>query len=168
MRKTTNIAILFIAALANFELPTLNQFLVAAQTGRFPGNKDAGLPLWPKEEMGNFSKKYKDWAPSPWAELPQPAGPFGLGPIPGDSPPAVIRMMHILSGLEDIVAMATAEDLGRSEKLLKTKVCAQLSIPVSYGNNEHRSGLDCHPLVKPIGLREDLMMSATLRKPWPF
>ncbi|RDL33942.1 uncharacterized protein BP5553_08310 [Venustampulla echinocandica] len=111
-----------IHALSTFEIPTLLQFVKAAQTGHFPGNRDVDLPLWPKEEMRNFSRKYAEWAPPPYSELPQPAGPFGLGPIPGVSPPAIIRVMHVMSGMADLFTMAASKDLGRSQKLLKTKI----------------------------------------------
>ncbi|KAF4611369.1 hypothetical protein G7Y89_g15644 [Cudoniella acicularis] len=126
-----------IIPMSAFELPTINQFLKAAQSGDFPGNKKTELPLWPASEMEFFSKKYAEWAPPPYSELPVLGGPFGN--MPGQSPPAIFRVMNIMSGLNDIMDDAlefarsgapassigpglAAKDIERSFKLFKTKV----------------------------------------------
>ncbi|KAH8657081.1 hypothetical protein BGZ60DRAFT_416733 [Tricladium varicosporioides] len=136
-----------------FELSTLNHFLSAAQSGDFPCDRRAEIPVWPASEMELFLKKYAEWAPSPYSGLPSPAGPFGN--MPGPSPPAMFRIMNIISGLNDIMddaidfAMsgASTDTIGaninagkveRSFKLLKTKIWFGLSpVPLAHWNTKN-------------------------------
>ncbi|TVY43403.1 hypothetical protein LOCC1_G004573 [Lachnellula occidentalis] len=83
-----------------FEIQTLHHFLKAARTGNFPGKKTE-LPLWPAEEMQSFSKKYSEWAPKPYSELPMPAsGPFGA--MGGESPPPLFRVTLAMTSMDDM------------------------------------------------------------------
>ncbi|TVY24854.1 hypothetical protein LHYA1_G007228 [Lachnellula hyalina] len=83
-----------------FEIQTLHHFLNAATTGNFPGKKTE-LPLWPAEEMQYFSKKYSEWAPKPYSELPGPAaGPFGA--MGGESPPPIFRVTLAMTSMGDM------------------------------------------------------------------
>lgn len=115
------------AGFSAFEIPTFNRFLDAALSGNMPGNNKTELPVFPHTEMPFFSQPYKDWAPEPYSQLPGPQGPFGAST--DVSPPAVIRIMHVMSGLDDIFEMALSNtqppSLERSFKVMKTKVCSQ-------------------------------------------
>ncbi|TVY17060.1 hypothetical protein LARI1_G004498 [Lachnellula arida] len=83
-----------------FEIATLHDFLNAAKTGNFP-RKKTELPLWPAEEMQYLSKKYSEWAPSPYSELPMPAsGPFGA--MGGESPPPIFRVTLAMTSMDDM------------------------------------------------------------------
>jgi hypothetical protein len=119
----------------------LHHFLAAARTGNFPG-KQTELPLWPEVEMEYFSKKYADWAPKPYSELPQPAaGP--LGPIPGQSPPPIFRITLALGSFdnmfsqlftfagqnlspEEVARRLASADRGASFNITKSKVSLQI------------------------------------------
>jgi hypothetical protein len=115
------------AGFSAFEIPTFNRFVKAALSGNMPGNNKTELPVFPDTEMPFFSQPYKDWAPEPYSQLPGPQGPFGAST--GVSPPAVIRIMHVMSGLDDIFEMALSNtqppSLERSFKVMKTKVCSR-------------------------------------------
>lgn len=120
-----------------FEISTLHHFLAAARTGNFPGKKTE-LPLWPEMEMQYFSKKYSEWAPKPYCDLPQPAaGPFG--PVGGQSPPPAIRVTLALSSFdymfnqlftfagqnlspEEVARRLASADRGTSFNITKSKV----------------------------------------------
>jgi len=117
-----------------FEATTIPHFVLAATSGNFPGNKKTSLPLFPKEEMKNISEKYAAWAPEPWRSLPGPAGPFGATTM--ESPAPMIRIMHVVSGLDEIFEDAMKhvmsgkkgvdiKMLGRSFKIMKSKVCVK-------------------------------------------
>lgn len=124
----------FAASTSDFEIPTMNQFLNAVFSGDMPGGVKTTLPLFPREEMAHFSKKYADWAPEPFSKLPAPA--TILGTMPGDSPAAIIRVMNIMSGMDDMFNMAfSLTTVERSFKSMKSKVrtiCHALeTIPLS-------------------------------------
>jgi hypothetical protein len=86
-----------------------------------PGGEKTAMPLFPKEEMAHFVVKYVDWAPEPWSNIPPPA--TALGTMPGDSPPPLFRIMHILSGLGDMLNFAMNHvTVERSFKSMKSKV----------------------------------------------
>jgi hypothetical protein len=95
------------------------------------------LAIWPVDEFQYFIKKYADWAPPPYSELPNQAGP--LGTMPGPSPPPLFRVEYIISGMDALMMGAldhlesTSQEIGeslretdveRSFKLLCTKVCS--------------------------------------------
>lgn len=115
-------------------------FVLAASSGKFPGNVQTDLPLWPAEMMQYFIKKYADWAPAPYSQLPPPEGPLDglIGRAPGESPSAMIRITMIVSGMDgmqmigslgqsqnthdQISATLHERDVERSFQLLYTKV----------------------------------------------
>ncbi|KAE8447341.1 hypothetical protein EG329_010899 [Mollisiaceae sp. DMI_Dod_QoI] len=107
-----------------FELTTINHFLKAATTGMMPGGEKTSLSVLPPEGMQLLSKPYKEWAPEPYSTMPGPAGPFGAQTK--ESPPPLIRIMHILSGLDDIFENAFSQTpppmLERSFMVMKTKI----------------------------------------------
>ena len=110
-----------LASNSNFELPTVNYFLAAAVSGVMPGGEKTAMPLFPKEDMVHFSTKYVDWAPEPFSKLPPQATAFGS--VPGDSPAPIIRIMQIMSGLDDIFNMTmNPVTIERSFKSMKSKV----------------------------------------------
>jgi hypothetical protein len=115
------------AGFSAFEIPTFSRFVEAALSGNMPGNNKTELPVFPHTEMPFFSQPYKDWAPEPYSQLPGPQGPFGAST--DASPPAVIRIMHVMSGLDDIFEMALSNtqppSIERSFKVMKTKVCSR-------------------------------------------
>ncbi|KAH6669980.1 hypothetical protein B0J14DRAFT_657074 [Halenospora varia] len=144
-----------------FELSTLNHFLSAAHSGDFPCDRRAEIPVWPASEMELFIKQYADWAPSPYSEIPSPAGPFGN--MPGPSPPAMLRIVSIMGGIDDIMEDAiefamsgastemigpsiNAKNVERSFKLFKTKIWFGLP-PISAAhwkakNLDHESNIE--------------------------
>ena len=90
-----------------------------------PGGNRTELPLFPQSEMAVLTQKYEEWAPEPFNKLPGPQGIFG--PSSSVSPAPLIRWMHLLSGMDDILAMAFSgqtlpTSVERSFKLAKTKV----------------------------------------------
>ncbi|KAL5326249.1 hypothetical protein ACEPPN_007387 [Leptodophora sp. 'Broadleaf-Isolate-01'] len=108
-----------------YEISTLNVFLAAATSGIMPGGNRTELPLFPQSEMAVLTQKYEEWAPEPFDKLPGPQGIFG--PSSSVSPAPLIRWMHLLSGMDDILAMAFSSQtlptsVERSFKLVKTKV----------------------------------------------
>ena len=106
---------------SDFELPTVNHFISAAMSGIMPGGEKTALPLFPKEAVSRLSTKYADWAPDPWSQLPP--RPTVLGPMPGDSPPPLFRVMQIASGLDGLLTPPQKRiKVERSFKLMKTKV----------------------------------------------
>lgn len=117
-----------LASNSDFELPTVNHFLGAAISGVMPGGEKTEMPLFPKEEMVHFSTKYVDWAPEPFSKLPPQA--MALGTLPGDSPAPIIRIMQVMSGLDDILNMAlkSPTTIERSFKSMKSKV--RLSVEI--------------------------------------
>lgn len=85
------------------------------------------MPLFPKEELCHIGTKYSDWAPEPWSKLPP--RPTVLGPLPGESPPLFFRVMQVVSGLEDLLAIGKKPTtLERSFKSMKSKVVPLWSI----------------------------------------
>ncbi|KUJ08973.1 uncharacterized protein LY89DRAFT_676349 [Mollisia scopiformis] len=113
-----------IPAISAFEIQTMNHFLEAAMSGIMPGGEKTSLPLFPQEGMKFLAQPYKDWAPEPFSKMPGPSTPFG-GQME-TSPPPMIRIMHIMSGLdsimEDAFSLTPPETVGRSFKLMKTKI----------------------------------------------
>lgn len=108
-----------------YEILTINVFIEAATSGIMPGGNRTELPVFPRSEMAILTQKYEDWAPEPFNKLPGPQGVFG--PSSAVSPPPLVRWMHLLGGLDDIVAMAFGSrtpptTVERSFKLVKTKV----------------------------------------------
>ncbi|KAH7370910.1 hypothetical protein BKA65DRAFT_590159 [Rhexocercosporidium sp. MPI-PUGE-AT-0058] len=108
-----------------YEIPTLNIFLAAATSGIMPGGIRTELPLFPHSEMAILTQKYEEWAPEPFNKLPGPQGIFG--PSTSVSPAPLIRWMHTLSGMDDLLATAFGSrtlptTVERSLKLVKTKV----------------------------------------------
>lgn len=97
-----------------------------------PGNNRTEQPVFPDEHMKYFVSKYEEWAPAPFDKLPGPQGPFGPSTLV--SPPPIIRVMHVMSGLDDIFAMALAQtmpkELERSFKLMKSRIWHGLA-PIS-------------------------------------
>ncbi|KAK0122479.1 hypothetical protein ONS95_010710 [Cadophora gregata] len=90
-----------------------------------PGGNRTEFPVFPHSEMPFLAQKYEEWAPEPFNKLPAPQGIFG--PASPVSPAPMIRWMHILGGLDDIVAMAFSgqmfsTNVERSFKVVKTKV----------------------------------------------
>jgi hypothetical protein len=84
--------------------------------------------LFPKEYMQQFSTKYVDWAPPPFDKLPPPAvemGPINMGPMPGDSPAPIIRVMHVISGMDRMFSpgfINKSQDLKPSSKAMRSRV----------------------------------------------
>jgi hypothetical protein len=71
--------------------------------------------------MHYFSTKYAEWAPDPYASIPGPQSVFGNVGV--QSPAPIIRIMHSMSGFEDIFNMALdPETLERSFVCTKTKL----------------------------------------------
>jgi hypothetical protein len=122
----------------------MSSFIIAAQNGNFPGNRRTELPLWPAEDFKYFTQKYEEWAPSPYRELPNMAGPMGMGTLPGPSPPPFFRFSFAFGGAinemidgvfdhlmtrpeesshEQITARLSEKHVERSFKLLCEKVC---------------------------------------------
>lgn len=93
-----------------------------------PGGEKTSLQLLTQDGMKCLSEPYKDWAPEPFSNLPGPAMPFGGGA--GSSPPPMIRFGFIMGGMDSIFENAMAnvmpEKMGRSDKLMKTKVILRL------------------------------------------
>jgi len=90
-----------------------------------PGGNRTELPVFPQSEMPVLTQKYEDWAPEPFNKLPGPQGIFG--PSTAVSPAPLIRWMHILGGMDDILATAFSSrtlptNVERSFKVVKTKV----------------------------------------------
>ena len=112
----------------NFQPATINHFIKAAISGVMPGGVKTSQPLFPKEYMRQFSTKYKDWAPAPFNTLPPPAvdmGPIGMAPMPGDSPAPIIRVMHVISGMDGIFnpgLINKSQDLELSLKAMRSRV----------------------------------------------
>ncbi|CZR53600.1 uncharacterized protein PAC_03480 [Phialocephala subalpina] len=108
----------------SFETSTMNHFIQAAITGIMPGGEKTSLPLFPGEGMRWLAEPYKDWAPEPFSKLPGPAEPFGSQTAV--SPPPMIRMMYIMSGLDNILEDAFSQTppamLERSFKVMRTKI----------------------------------------------
>lgn len=102
----------------------MNHFIQAAITGIMPGGEKTSLPLFPGEGMRWLAEPYKDWAPEPFSKLPGPAEPFGSQTAV--SPPPMIRMMYIMSGLDNILEDAFSQTppamLERSFSVMRTKV----------------------------------------------
>ncbi|OZJ06593.1 hypothetical protein BZG36_00644 [Bifiguratus adelaidae] len=112
-----------------FELPTMNGFILAAMSGNMPGDLKTELPLFPQEGMKYFSQKYAEWAPEPFSQLPGPQGPFGS--LANVSSPPVVRIMHIMSGLDDLLNLRMSEHtVERSFKCVKSKIWLGIA-PVS-------------------------------------
>ena len=107
----------------------INHFLKAATSGKMPGGVQTLQPLFPEEYLKQFSTKYVDWAPPPFDKLPPPAmemGPFSMGSMPGDSPAAIIRVMHVMSGMDRILSrfsLNPGQDLEPSAKAMRSRVC---------------------------------------------
>jgi len=100
-------------------------FVTAAQTGNLPGGEKSLLPLLPKEELVHLSTKYSEWAPEPYSQLPGPQTAFGNVGV--ESPAPMIRMMHLVSGLDNILNAALKptphpDKIERSGLLLQYKV----------------------------------------------
>lgn len=110
----------------NFEISTFNHFLVAAMSGCMPGGETTDLPLFPKENMVQFSTKYVDWAPEPFNKLPPPAmealGPVQLGPMPGESPAPIIRVAYVMSGFDRMLVNKGMKNVGPSFKSMRSRV----------------------------------------------
>jgi hypothetical protein len=102
----------------------MNHFIIDASSGIMPGNNKTELTLFPEEDQRYFSQPYKDWAPEPYASLPEPPGPFGAST--SVSPPPIIRIMFSMSRLDDIFTMALEQKklktVERSFKMVKSKV----------------------------------------------
>jgi hypothetical protein len=117
-----------------YEIPTFTRFLDAAFSGDMPGNVKSELPLFPPTEMEHLAKPYSEWAPEPFSKVPGPQGMFGGTKV---SPPPIIRIMHVMSELEDIFEEAFShvtlgdkkmpDMLERSAKVVRTKVSPSLS-----------------------------------------
>ncbi|KAG0648009.1 hypothetical protein D0Z07_5962 [Hyphodiscus hymeniophilus] len=107
----------------NFQPSTINHFIEAAMSGVMPGGLKTEQPLFPKEYIRHFSTKYVDWAPPPFDKLPPPQmeamGPIPGGPMPGDSPPPIIRIMHVISGMDRMFSRAFNRDLPMTEPSFK-------------------------------------------------
>lgn len=114
-------------AIAAFEMPALAHFIQSALSGTMPGGEKTSLALLNEDGMKCLSKPYKDWAPEPFSNLPGPAMPFGGS---GSSPAPMIRFGFIMGGMDSILENAMAnvrpEMVGRSDKLMKTKVNSTL------------------------------------------
>ncbi len=142
---------MFAAAGQAYEIHTMMVFLDAATSGLMPGGNRTELPVFPRAEMALLSKKYEEWAPEPFNKLPGPQGIFG--PATTVSPPPLIRWMHILSGLDDILAMAFKNpqtlplQVERSFKVMKTKVRLPLLFMVTESGLmvKSRSGWEWRP-----------------------
>lgn len=93
-----------------------------------PGGTKTSLPLLNGDGMKCLAEPYKDWAPEPFSNIPGPAMPFG--PSTEVSPPPMIRFGFILGGMDSIFENALSqtmpEMIGRSDKLMKTKVISPL------------------------------------------
>lgn len=96
-----------------------------------PGGMQTSQPLFPIDYMRQFGMKYAEWAPPPFDKLPSPPmelGPLGTLPGPsGDSPPAIFRVMHVVSGIDRMFNRLSLNplqnsDLRPSPKAVKAKV----------------------------------------------
>jgi hypothetical protein len=104
----------------NLELPTLPLFLRFASSGRLPNGSPSPLPLFPAPELARLARPYAEWAPKPFSELPAPALVPGF---PGGvSPGVMIRVAHVMSGMEEIVRGVVGREVERSFRVVKAKV----------------------------------------------
>lgn len=101
----------------------MNHFISAAFSGIMPGGEKTAMPLFPGDEVTRFLTKYAEWAPEPWSKLPPRSTAFG--PLPGDSPPPLFRVMQIMGGLDGLLSSHKSNTtIERSFKLMKSKVAS--------------------------------------------
>ncbi|KAH8807665.1 hypothetical protein F5884DRAFT_789800 [Xylogone sp. PMI_703] len=111
-----------------WEASTINHFIAAAMSGSMPGGERTNQSLFPQEYMRHFAQKYVDWAPEPWSKLPAPGadmGPLGSFNTPGDSPPPIIRIIHVLGEMDRVFDSALSfqsNQIGPSLKALKSRI----------------------------------------------
>jgi hypothetical protein len=96
-----------------------------------PGGLKTEQPLFPGEYLQQFSSKYVDWAPAPFDKPSPPAmeaiGPMPGGPMSGDSPAPIIRVMHVVSEMDRMFSMASNKQLSNLEpsfKAMRSRVCS--------------------------------------------
>ncbi|KFY14205.1 hypothetical protein V492_02770 [Pseudogymnoascus sp. VKM F-4246] len=106
---------------SDFELPTLNLFLRFATSGRLPNGAPSSLPHFPAPEIALLARPYGEWAPKPFSELPPPSLVPGIA-TGGVSPPVMIRVAHVLSGLDDLARGVLGREVERSFRVVKAKV----------------------------------------------
>lgn len=105
-------------------------------SGMMPGGVQTLQPLFPKEYMQQLSTKYVDWAPPPFDKLPPPAlemGSLNMGPGPGDSPGAIIRVMHVTSGMDRMfsrLSLSILQNMEPSAKAMRLRV--RLSLVLAH------------------------------------
>jgi len=107
---------------------TINHFIRAATSGKMPGGVQTSQPLFPEKYIQQFSTKYVEWAPPPFDKLPPPAlqmGSINMGSMPGDSPAAIIRVMHVISGIDRMfssLSLNPGQNMGLSAKAMRSRV----------------------------------------------
>ncbi|KFY56833.1 hypothetical protein V496_06624 [Pseudogymnoascus sp. VKM F-4515 (FW-2607)] len=106
---------------SDFELPTLNLFLRFATSGRLPNGALSSLPHFPPPEIARLARPYAEWAPKPFSELPSLALVPGIV-ASGVSPPVMIRVAHVMSGLDEVVRGVVGREVERSFRVVKAKV----------------------------------------------
>ena len=95
-------------------------------------------PLFPEQYLRQFGTKYVDWAPPPFDKLPPPAvgmGPLNMGTMAGDSPAAIIRVIHVISGLDRIfsrLSLDPGEVMKLSPKAVRSRVRLSSCLNVRY------------------------------------
>ena len=93
-----------------------------------PGGVQTLQSLFPEEYIKQFSVKYVDWAPAPFDKLPTPVaemGLFNMGSMQRDSPAPIIRVMHVISGIDRMfskLSVNPAQDMELSAKAMRSRV----------------------------------------------
>ena len=81
-----------------------------------PGGVQTLQSLFSEEYIKQFSVKYVDWAPAPFDKLPTPVaemGLFNMGSMQRDSPAPIIRVMHVISGIDRMFSKIICQSSAR-------------------------------------------------------
>ncbi|OBT69812.1 hypothetical protein VE03_00969 [Pseudogymnoascus sp. 23342-1-I1] len=106
---------------SDLELPTLAHFLRSATSGRLPNGAPSPLPRFPAAEIARLARPYAEWAPKPFSELPSVALVPGVA-AGGVSPPVMIRVAHVMGGLDEVVKGVVGREVERGFRVVKAKV----------------------------------------------
>lgn len=107
---------------SDLEIATLTHFLKSAVAGRLASGSLSSLQPFPAPEIVRLAQPYADWAPKPYSELPPQIAL--MGETEGQSPPAMFRISHVISGMHGIfTGKYVANDVERSFRVVKAKVC---------------------------------------------